>query len=359
MKRLQDYIVEADLTTITDFIQDKVDHPKDNEKTLKKMYNAANEDIAKQIKDWSDKEKFFSVDQRRCIHAIFNDYDQTDALLDIIQNPNDLVDPQEILNNTKSTLLEIIKNSKIVKDHNIEDDMIKELMDTQPGQGGVTVGPAEIALMIFVQGCKQNNKKSKDKPELSNEEDAESIGSDLIMGKGNYVEVKGREAMFCGQKNKPQAKVVLSELEKIKINLDGTTDTSKGNKYLLSKFDEGDEEFIKMFCNCFSEYYNQSKYFNDWKNLVLTDVCKEKKARMQKLLISISLWGLMEYQATEKFNNILLINTKNSSYPFANISFNKQFTLSELYKSFKDRLHTPNAIRNASRKELPKITLVK
>lgn len=345
MKTLLRYILEQEsLSGMVDFIKAKIDAPKDNEEIITRMYNAATGEVRAKIVSWLQ-EKGFSKDQIRCTISIFEEYDELGLLFNLATGSS-IIEAEKILNVTEGHLLDILNAGLEAKSYKPNNDLMSELMSTQPGQKGVTVGPAEIALMVLVNNCTQNTGKNV----LTNNETAETIGSDLNMD-GVGVEVKGVEAMFCGQKFKPDAKTLLKNMKAYGVQINSTRDK---NCPELMKLIEEPVQLKKFGEFCFGDYFPTTNYFNEWLELLGSGKIKS----VQNFLLSISLWGLMEYQKSEGFNNIIIINTENkSTYPYLNIQFKgKKQTIENLYTICNGKLKVDNYIRDASRKQLPKVT---
>ena len=340
---LQNILEQATPDEMVAFIKSQIVDPETNQRIIKKMYNAGTGEAKDLIVAWLTS-KEFSKDQIRCVLAIFDDYDKMDMLTELATN-NGIIEPNDILGVTEGQLYGILTGGKVSALYQPDKEMMAELMSTQPGQKGVTVGPAEIALMVLVKDCGQNSGKNT----ITDEETAETIGSDLKMGR-NAVEVKGREAMFCGQKRKPDIKATLKAISKYGVELKGTTDAE--NKDLMGLISDPTKlaDFGRM---CFIDYFKSSKYFDEW--VTFLEIGKIKT--IQNFLLSISLWALLEYQSDERFHDILIIDTGNTTYPFLHISFkgSKQ-TIEGLYDLCKDKLHCAQMIKDSSRKEIPKVT---
>lgn len=339
---LQSILEQASPEEMVGFIKAQIVDPEANEKIIKKMYNAGTGEAKELITAWLNAKKF-SKDQIRCVLSIFDDYDKMDMLVELATNDG-IIDSNEILGVSEGKLYNILTGGKVGMQYRPPKEMMVELMSTQPGQKGVTVGPAEIALMVLVKNCAQNSDGI-----VGDGEEAETVGSDLKMGV-RAVEIKGREAMFCGQKSKPDIKATLRTISKYGVTLEGTTDAKNPDLMaLISK----PEELEKFGRECFVDYFKPTRYFDEWVKFLGSG----KIQTVQNFLLSISLWALLEYQADEKFHDILIIDTKNNTYPFLHITFKglKQ-TIDGLYSMWKDKLVCAQMIKDSSRKEIPKVT---
>ena len=362
MKSLLEQILEsATPEEMLTFCKTQIENAETNltpeiQKILSRMYNAATGEANTLIKTWLQ-QKDMSKDQIRCVLGLIADYDYQAEFTEIAANDG-IIDPDDILSNQEGYLLDILTSGRIESLYQFSDEFMDELISTQPGQRGVTVGPAEIALMCLVKGCSQNSGPEK----LKDEEMAAEIGSDLKMGKTG-VEIKGIKAMLCSHK-KPNAKKLLENIKKFtqkyndgkeqreKIDIDLSSYNDKNGGWITALGSEGLKNFGE---ECFNDYIDKPQHKDAWLELLKSGLIQTQK----QLLLSIALWSLLEYQSRENFHHILIINNDlKTRYHYLNIDFTKNPTLDFLYNLCQDKLIVQSAIRNANREELPKVTLI-
>lgn len=316
------------------------------QKIFQKMYLATDAGSKELVKNWLIS-KGMSKDQIRCIQALVAEYDLDVEFSDLAGNDG-IIEPNELLGSYKGSLRDTFRQALVA---GFPSEFIDELMRTQPGQKGVTVGPGEIALMVFMKSCTQNVKTKKEKPDNSDE--AEEIGSDLKLG-NNYLEIKGKEARFLGQGVPVDYKSVISKA-KDKYNI--TICNARGNMSELADFISKDSTKLSNFVeDCFDEYLPDNKFFKPYIKWLELGKCKN----IDDFGKSLAFYALQVYQAKERFTDIILINTEAQGYPFLSIHFNGVGSLhmARLWE-YADLLKLQTFIDpKGNRREIPKVTYI-
>lgn len=353
MKTLLETIFES--TSLTDQINmcksiiDRMENdahpPREVVKVFQKMYLATDAGSKELVKNWL-LSKGMSKDQIRCVQALVADYDLEVEFSDLASNDG-MIDAGKLLDRHKGSLQNTFQEALKF----FPQEFIDELMHTQPGQKGVTVGPGEIALMILMKSCTQNTKTKKEKPD--NTDEAEEIGSDLKLA-NHYLEIKGKEARFLGQGVPVDYKSVIS---KAKEKYGITISNARKNMGELAKFISNDPSQLSDFVrDCFDEYLPSNKFFEPYIGWLALGKCKS----IDDFGKSLALYALQVYQEKEKFTDIILINTGVSGYPFLSIYFKHpgSLNIASLWKYAEDLKLDTFIDPNGNRREIPKVTYI-
>lgn len=332
--------------SIIDQMENNENPPIEVRKIFQKMYLATDASSKELVKNWLIS-KGMSKDQIRCVQALVADYD-LEVEFSSLAAQDGLVEPNELLGSYVGSLQNTFRRALVA---GFPQEFIDELMRTQPGQKGVTVGPGEIALMTFMKSCTQNTKQKKETPGNSNE--AEEIGSDLKMG-NHYLEIKGKEARFLGQGVPVDYKSVITKAkEKYGIIISN----ARKDMNELAKFISDDPtQLSNLVRDCFDEYLPKNKFFEPYIGWLALGNCKN----IDDFGKSLAFYALQVYQEKEKFTDIILINTEMPGYPFLSIHFKHPGSLhiASLWK-YSDQIKLNTFIDpKGNRREIPKVTYI-
>lgn len=352
MKNLHKYLVEKfEITNAVNFIQDVISNPDENEKIIRAGYYAMAPQVKNDFYLYCKDNLGFNNDQFSAVWRIFEQHDAFD-IAQIIMNQGGIIEPDVILRTNKiSNILSVVPQHVEIDGNmeglDIDKNMITELVEAQPGKGGIAVGPSELFLCLFVKSCMQNPNKT----------------GDLLMGTTN-LEVKGETALLQGQKNKAQPQNLYKNFAKYysEIYYEDDAGCLSGKtkvENILAELKAANidiAEFTEKIL--IGDGRKDDAYYADDYGITKEYIRFLKTTKLDNAddwLRSIALYGAMIYQRAEKFDSIIMVNNSTKKFmvfDIANQSYKNLWNMVKPHWWVNTAIHATDG-----RKSLPKITL--